>query len=793
MSKQNQEPKGLRKRRHKHKKPDEGTGPDPDTKEEKKSTRIKKSKAKTSDTESVGGLKTTPSRRKGTKSKSKSEIVDQDTHPETAKGETPSKSTQDGGKGKRKHRNKKNQARSNSPGRRSQSLGDSPVDKTARAAWKAGRSPPRPERVPRALDDLTSAVFRRDTYILTRHVFLRLLAIVHLLALWSYIDQYDGLNSHTGILPANRHLHSVRSQFPGNFKWKAPSLAWYVIDDIYTETDDMVWFLANGGMLLSAWIAITGWVTAPMIAWLWATYLTLAGAGQTFYNFQWDSLLIETTFLSIFIAPLTSMTNGGASEPPYWMFWGLIKWLPTRLMFMSGLAKLNPTWTDGTAMNFHYETTCLPTPLSWYFHHLPEWFHQGEVYGTFALELILPALYLFGPRKLRYGALVGTILFQVVIQLTGNYTFFNFLTAVLMLIPMDDAAFVSFWPKKWLRTWGAERWQIEQEEKAALEWQVVLDQLAAEQLAASAEQEEKRVKAAKSGKSYIGDEDLAAPTSEMLYDGPNPIPGLVFIFIVMAISATMFSLSLLPLVRTLGGGDFVPTLLDDLGRTSAPFRIANHYGLFGHMTRDRPELQVEVSRDGVNWIALEFKYKPGDPYAAPRFIAPYHPRLDWQMWFAALGTENTQKWTLPFVFRLMTGSREVWHLLADAEAHRQFDGYPPQFVRITTWTYEYSEPGSPEAKDGAWWTVTRGYKGSTIWKEAVDMYGETARAEMHRLKSSYGWRLLDFRVNFDQEHQRNSKAKDAFDARAQAAIEEHNRKRGEQTQARQSKADAEAA
>ena len=68
-----------------------------------------------------------------------------------------------------------------------------------------------------------------------------------------------------------------------------------------------------------------------------------------------------------------------------------------------------------------------------------------------------------------------------------------------------------------------------------------------------------------------------------------------------------------------------------------PYRTFNSYGLFAVMTTERHEIIVEGSNDGVNWLPYEFKYKPGDVMKRPGFVAPYQPRLDWQMWFAALG------------------------------------------------------------------------------------------------------------------------------------------------------------
>ena len=77
--------------------------------------------------------------------------------------------------------------------------------------------------------------------------------------------------------------------------------------------------------------------------------------------------------------------------------------------------------------------------------------------------------------------------------------------------------------------------------------------------------------------------------------------------------------------------------LAELSQHLAPFHLVGSYGLFADMTVDRPELVVEGSDDGVEWVPYGFKHKPGDPSRRPRFVAPHQPRLDWQMWFEALG------------------------------------------------------------------------------------------------------------------------------------------------------------
>ena len=130
----------------------------------------------------------------------------------------------------------------------------------------------------------------------------------------------------------------------------------------------------------------------------------------------------------------------------------------------------------------------------------------------------------------------------------------------------------------------------------------------------------------------------------------------------------------------------------------APFRIFNSYGLFAVMTPSRREIIIEGSSDGVAWLAYEFKYKPGDVKRRPRFVAPHQPRLDWQMWFAALGTYRQNPWLVNFCLRLLEGSRPVLALLE----YNPFPQNPPRYIRAVMYDYRFTDFAT-RRKTGAWW------------------------------------------------------------------------------------------
>jgi hypothetical protein len=141
-----------------------------------------------------------------------------------------------------------------------------------------------------------------------------------------------------------------------------------------------------------------------------------------------------------------------------------------------------------------------------------------------------------------------------------------------------------------------------------------------------------------------------------------------------------------------------PQPMAALYRALAPLRTFNPYGLFAVMTPSRPEIVIEGSRDGTTWQAYEFRWKPGDPRRRPGFMAPHMPRLDWQMWFAALGSCEDSPWFRDLLGRILQGSPPVVGLLA----HNPFPDAPPRYVRSTLYDYRFTDLATLRA-EGTWW------------------------------------------------------------------------------------------
>ncbi|XP_062041649.1 lipase maturation factor 1-like, partial [Lepus europaeus] len=173
----------------------------------------------------------------------------------------------------------------------------------------------------------------------------------------------------------------------------------------------------------------------------------LAPIRLVFVVLGWESQLLETGFLGIFLCPLWTLARLPRCTPTSRIvLWGF-RWLIFRIMLGAGLIKIrgDRCWRDLTCMDFHYETQPVPNPLAYYLHRSPWWFHRFETLGNHFVELLVPFLVFLGRRLcVLHGAL--QILFQVVLILSGNLSFLNWLTIVPSLACFDDATLGPLFP-----------------------------------------------------------------------------------------------------------------------------------------------------------------------------------------------------------------------------------------------------------------------------------------------------------------------------------------------------------
>lgn len=490
---------------------------------------------------------------------------------------------------------------------------------------------------------LTEVFFGKadSNYWLARFLFLRLLGLVYFIAFASFSTQVLGLIGSHGILPANLYLELAKEQ-AGDFRFYIfPTLAWFDASDVFLQ------FLCIFGAL-SACLAALGLTTGLALTICWLFYLSLVTVGGEFLTFQWDGLLLEVGFLSIFLAPWrfaeppwTKEKKQDLPAPSIAVIW-LLRLVLFKLVFMSGAVKLlsgDPTYRDLTALTYHWWTQPLPVPLAWYLDKLPMLLQKIACAGMFFFELLVPWT-IFAPRKLRIAGSFLMIFFQVLIILSGNYTFFNWLTIAMALLLIDDKTFACIMPKS----------------------------------------------------IYSGICQKVLDAGRLTKQSPWRFLWLSPLVLIIATIGGVKALTLVSGINPITQ----PVLI--VNEFLLPFRIVNDYGVFAVMTKERKEIIVQGSNDGKTWLTYEFPYKPGDLRRAPPMVAPLQPRLDWQMWFAALGTYHSNPWFTNFMVRLLQGSPDVLHLLAT----NPFPNHPPKYVRALLYDYHFSK-AADKAASGNWW------------------------------------------------------------------------------------------
>ena len=459
--------------------------------------------------------------------------------------------------------------------------------------------------------------FTAPEYWLGRLILERGVAAVYLIAFVAAARQFRALLGERGMLPIPRYL--ARQAF-----WQAPSLFHFHYSDRFFAT--ISWF----GAALSAAIVAAGadlvplWAAMPMWLVLWVLYLSIVNVGQTWYSFGWESLLLETGFLAIFL-------GNDRVGPPVLAMW-LARLLLFRLEFGAGLIKLrgDPCWRNLTCLYYHHETQPMPGPLSWFFHHLPKPLHRVEVAVNHFAQLVVP-FGLFAPQPVASVAGAIVVITQLWLVISGNFAWLNWLTILLGCSVIDDSS-----------------------------WSTVLP---------------------------LPKHPVAAG------------PPLWFAALVIAFTAFSLFLSYWPMRNML-------SRQQRMNMSFNPFHLINTYGAFGSIGRIRRELVIEGTdepevTEHTEWKEYEFKGKPGDVRRLPPQWAPYHLRLDWLMWFAAISPLYGERWLGPFLVRLLENDPPTLRLLR----RNPFPDSPPRYLRVQFYEYRYTT-WRELVRDRAWWHRT---------------------------------------------------------------------------------------
>lgn len=483
--------------------------------------------------------------------------------------------------------------------------------------------------------------------------FIRAMGAVWLISFCDLNLQLGGLFCSEGLIPVREYADRIHGNARLNLFEKiieCPSIF------LFLPHDGVLRLLCLGGVIFSLGL-LTGYRSRICFAVLFVIYASFVNVGQELYSFQWDSLLLETTFLAILLPDSGRFfTNKrGADGVTSWLF----LWLLLRLYIESGVAKLfwgPESWATLQAMSHYYETAPLPTPLGYVMHFLPQGWHRLETGATLVIEILLPALFLGGKHSRRLAFVLFTF-FQSAIILTANYGVFNYTTLCLHLFLLKDED--------------------------------------------------------------VRDFLNVIPLLRKRYSWhqPHPVPSPKWIY---PLGAVIVTFSIIEFLMLAGGRGIHLTVVGKIERYTGATRIASRYHLFGPIDPLRYELVIEATSDGEHWKEYFFRWKADDLFKPPVFVAPFHPRVDFRLWFERYPV----RWDVPFPYPdisahpgIFSGylGRLLWQCLQKPErARRHFltmplDTAPPRALRVAYYHYNMARGTRQDGIKQYWRRTLLGY------------------------------------------------------------------------------------
>jgi hypothetical protein len=514
---------------------------------------------------------------------------------------------------------------------------------------------------------LFSSEYGAADRLIPRWIVLRALGLLYFSAFFSLLFQIRGLIGPRGILPAELYLNAVASSL-GPFEqiWFAPTLLW----------------LSSGNHMLMAlcWVGMTAALLAFFNFWPRLTlliclvcFLSFVSAAQDFSGYQSDGMLLEMGFLALFFAPPGVRPGWGRAHPPSRASLFLLQWEWFRIYFESGLVKLlsgDPQWRHMTAMDQYYQNGPLPTWIGWYVQHFPHWFQASTALATLVMELGIVWMIVL-PRRWRIVCFLIVTPWEAAVILTANYAFLNYLVLTLGFLLLDDRLLTQ-WIPFLRRRFVSEEVLAPAREPASS----TLAEGAAFSSTAPASDgpRKKRIRIWPAGRRAMAAAGL----------------GMNILLLTWVFYATTAELVHLCFRNA-------PVPMEPVAALE-PFRVANQYGLFAVMTRNRYEIEFQGSRDGDTWTAYPYRYKPQALNAAPGIYAPYQPRFEWNLWFASLGNWQQNPMVPRTEIRLLSNDPDVLELFAG----NPFPGTPPTQVRAVLWQYRFTTKQEKRAT-GNWW------------------------------------------------------------------------------------------
>uniref|UniRef100_A0A9J7YCK8 Lipase maturation factor n=1 Tax=Cyprinus carpio carpio TaxID=630221 RepID=A0A9J7YCK8_CYPCA len=468
---------------------------------------------------------------------------------------------------------------------------------------------------------------------------------------------------------------------------------------------------------------------------LQALYLSLYNVGGDFLHSEWDVLLLEAGVLAVLVAPLGLLHSSYRYHDPV-SFW-LTRWLFFRLTFCTGVSKLasgDPAWYDLSALSHHLENQMSPTLLAWYVHQLPDWLLRLGAVVVLQSEIIVPLVTFFAPiRRLRLFGFYVQLFLQLCYILTGNCSLLNLLRITLSFSLLDDDHFNSnSSPKKKKgqdkkpRSYG----------QALVSYLTLLVELAVylfilysfiTLFKIQINWEEKTLSSKTSFNQngfnaflevfqeltiWIGVlsftwEAVSAMLNCVCTRGiASKLWSLLQWAVITAAAAAVFALSVVPYTSMSGMSvsKVLPAVRDAYSAVER-YQLVGAYGIQHRLisAEGRPEIILEGSYDGLTWTEMNPMYKPGNVNAVPPIVGPHQPRLEWLMWQAAQGGDDTSPWFTGLIQRLLQGKPEVVRLLQVDEAQYPFSQRPPALIKAKLYNYHFTDPAKDKTHLQNWW------------------------------------------------------------------------------------------
>jgi hypothetical protein len=403
-----------------------------------------------------------------------------------------------------------------------------------------------------------------------------------------------------GLLPIGEFAKAVEGHFGDRLSsvLELPSLFYFI------PFDSTFYVLTVLALVLSV-VLILGYANFFFLFVLWILQLSFVNSGQLFYSYGWETQILELTFLAFFFVPFLNPNLKTTSTPPSRVVIWAMRWELFRLMLGAGLIKIrgDECWRDLTCLVYHYETQPNPNPLSYFYHHMPTWFHYGGVLFNHFIELIVPFAF-FGPKHLRRLAGVLAAVFQIILISSGNLAWLNWLTLAMCLVCFDDEFLM----------------------KIATLFNT-------------------RIKGF-SAKLSAGESQTRARTA-----------------ILCLFTAVVLGMSLAPSYNLVRSDQAMNTsysswhFINSYGAFGSVGKERGEVIIEG--TDD------SVITDQTVWREYEFHCAPGDVTRMPCLVSPYHYHLDWQIWFSGMRSELQEEWLFRLAVRLLESDEKVTALFRE--------------------------------------------------------------------------------------------------------------------------------